>query len=169
MATRLFESYPKTDYDNPEAALANMVAVLSGYTEAIVREVTSPETGLQRKSVFPPRIAEIVKACEAIVVRDATRKRFQEWGKPDEKLALGPPPHERPTREQLLKKFGGSLLPKDFGKSVEEIARARAKEKAALEPQAPSWKAITENYAANPQRLANLISEPGKRRSLRQP
>jgi hypothetical protein len=168
MATNLFRAYPKTDYDDPQGALANMIVVLSGYSDAIVREVTSMETGLQRTSIFPPRIAEIVKACEAIAARDAKRKRFEEWGKPKEQLALGPPPHERPTREELLAKHGGSLLPKNFGKSREEIVRAEAREKAALEPQAVPWGDVIKHYHENPQRLEHLVCEAGSRRSLRQ-
>ena len=168
MATNLFRAYPKTDYDDPDAALANMIVVLSSYTDAIIREVTSLETGLQRKSIFPPRIAEIVKACETIAARDAQRKRFEEWGKPKEQMALGPPPHERPTREELLAKHGGSLLPKSFGKTPEEIELARKREKEALEPQAVPWAPLIEHYHDHPQRLANLTGEIGTRRSLRQ-
>jgi hypothetical protein len=136
-----------------------MVAVLNGYSEDRPRGHLA-ETGL-RKSVFPPRLAEIVAACEAIAARDANRKRYQEWESPrswrwDRRRTSDP----RAVAEEVRRLAAAEELRQDAGGDREG--------EAALEPQAPSWKAITENYAANPQRLANLISEPGKQES-RQP
>lgn len=109
---RLFEAYPASDYDNPKAALAQMVTVLSGYSLGIVRYVTSPENGLQRTCKFPPRIAEIVEACEKAADRINRFDRMRMFGQ--QRLIerdLGP----KLTREELLARYGGSLLPADFG------------------------------------------------------
>lgn len=87
MIDRLFRSYPKTDYDDPEYARASMLVVLKRFPEDVVAELTSPETGLQRTCKFPPRLAELVCAGEEILARRAKHERYRNWGKnyPDSK------------------------------------------------------------------------------------
>lgn len=43
--------------------------VLERYPDAVIRDVTSPLTGVQRRCKFPPSIAEVVEACDAEVAR----------------------------------------------------------------------------------------------------
>jgi hypothetical protein len=38
--------------------------VLSDFSDAVVSYVTSPRTGIQRRSKWPPTISEVVSACE---------------------------------------------------------------------------------------------------------
>lgn len=90
-----------------------METVLSAYPIEVVREVTSVETGLQRTCTFPPRTAEIVKACDALVARDLRYSRFRNWGKREPEPDLGP----RMTKEELEERYGGSILPPGFGES----------------------------------------------------
>jgi hypothetical protein len=40
-------------------------AILSEFPDEIVIHVTSPQTGLQRRSKWPPSISEVLEACEA--------------------------------------------------------------------------------------------------------
>lgn len=61
----LMGSYRKTDYQNPEAFIATLVAILEEYPPEIVEYVTDPKTGLQRRLKFPPTSAEVVEACAA--------------------------------------------------------------------------------------------------------
>lgn len=50
--------------------------VLEGYSDAIISEVTDPRTGIQRRSKFPPTIAEVVEACTEEVARAERIKKF---------------------------------------------------------------------------------------------
>lgn len=61
----LMGSYRKTDYQNPEAFIATLVAILEEYPPEIVAYVTDPKTGLQRRCKWPPTPAEVVEACAA--------------------------------------------------------------------------------------------------------
>lgn len=154
-ATKLFDRYPSSDYDHPKEALAAMVTVLSAYSLGIVRFVTSDETGLQRTCTFPPRLAEIVKACDAAAATIDRANRFANWGRRTEPVPIRGP---RPTLDELKAKYGGSLLPPDFGKEPGET-----------KPPTPAlpFEKVIPHYAENPQRLENLTREQGTRRSLR--
>lgn len=111
-AKKLFQRYPTSDYDNPKEALAAMVTALNGYSLGIVRFVTSDETGLQRTCTFPPRMAEIIKACGEAAAKLESINRFENWGRRTEPpLVRGP----RPSMEEIEVRFGGRLLPEGFG------------------------------------------------------
>jgi hypothetical protein len=156
-AKHLFQSYPRTDYDDPDGALASFITVLSGYSVAIMREATSVETGIQRVSKFPPRISELVEFCDKLVARLANYERLKNWGEETlrerQQLALEDRSH-RLTLEQLKAKHGGSLLPEGFGKDPE-----KSKEWAP----APKWKEIVEHYQQHPERMQRLLGELGTR------
>lgn len=155
-ATRLFDRYPTSDYDHPKEALAAMVTVLSAYSLGIVQFVTSDETGLQRTCTFPPRLAEIVKACDEAAAKLDRLNRFANFGRRNEPALIRQGP--RPTLEQLKARYGGSLLPPDFGKEPSEI-----------KPPTPAlpFEKVIPHYAENPQRLENLTGAIGTRKSLR--
>lgn len=133
-----------------------MVTVLSDYSLGIVRFVTSDETGLQRSCTFPPRIAEIVKACDEAAAKLDRLNRFANFGRRNEAPLIEHGP--RPTLDELKARYGGSLLPADFGKEPSELKPPAP---------APTWDAIAEHYAENPQRIEGLTREQGTRRSLR--
>lgn len=60
----LFSAYRKDDFADPEGFVAQLGVVLSDFPAEIVEYVTSPRTGLQRRSKWPPTINEILEACE---------------------------------------------------------------------------------------------------------
>ena len=70
----LLSAYRRDDYSDPDAFVAQLGTVLTGYSEPVIMHVTSPQTGLQRTCKFPPSIAEVVEACEAEATRDHRRR-----------------------------------------------------------------------------------------------
>jgi hypothetical protein len=60
----LFSAYRSADYADPEGFVAQLGTVLSDFPDEIVTYVTSPRTGLQRRSKWPPTINEVLEACE---------------------------------------------------------------------------------------------------------
>jgi hypothetical protein len=61
----LFSAYRRDDFADPEGFVAQLGIILSEFPEEVVVYVTSPLTGLQRRSKWPPSISEVVEACEA--------------------------------------------------------------------------------------------------------
>jgi hypothetical protein len=61
----LFSAYRRDDFAAPEGFVAQLGIILSEFPEEVVVHVTSPLTGLQRRSKWPPSISEVVAACEA--------------------------------------------------------------------------------------------------------
>ncbi len=60
----LFSAYRKADYADPEGFVTQLGIILSDYPPEVVRYVTDPLTGIQRRLKWPPSIAEIIEACE---------------------------------------------------------------------------------------------------------
>src|SRR4051812_28055790 len=60
----LFSAFRRDDFANPEGFVTQLGVVLSDYPEEVIRYVTDPRTGLQRKLKFPPSIAEVIEACD---------------------------------------------------------------------------------------------------------
>lgn len=60
----LFSAYRRDDFADPEGFVTQLGAILSDFPEEVVIYVTSPRTGMQRRSKWPPTISEIVTACE---------------------------------------------------------------------------------------------------------
>lgn len=86
----LFSAYRKDDFADPEGFVTQLGAILCDFPEDVVNYVTSPKTGIQRRSKWPPAISEILEACESH--RDfLTRVRTE---KPV--VAVRLPPPERP-------------------------------------------------------------------------
>lgn len=139
-----------------------MVTVLMGYSFPIVNEVTRPESGLQRTCKFPPRIAEIVEACDAIAARVARFSRYQNWGKETIAARLEGPAVPKPTAEEMAAKYGPN-----FG-----IRDPEERTTAGFTPnsgQALPFNEIAEHYASHPDRMKHLTEAPGRRKSLRVP
>lgn len=61
----LFSAYRRDDFADPEGFVAQLGTILSEFPDEVVVHVTSPLTGLQRRSKWPPSISEVVEACEA--------------------------------------------------------------------------------------------------------
>lgn len=131
-----------------------MLTVLSAYSPEIVREVTSPETGLQRTCKFPPRVAELVQACDALVARNLRHSRFRDWGLRDPDPA---PTEPKLTKEQLLARYGGSILPPGFGET-------KLREPSGFKTgQALFGDKLAEHYQGN-DKAKHLTVEQGRRR-----
>jgi hypothetical protein len=60
----LFSAYRKDDFSDPEGFVTQLGAILCDFEEDVVAYVTSPKTGIQRRSKWPPSISEILEACE---------------------------------------------------------------------------------------------------------
>lgn len=131
MVGRLFSAYPKNDYEDPDAALLAMVKVLSAYPLSVVNRLTNEglSEALQLKHKFPPRLAEIKEAAEAIMsnrVKEVQLKErlTQQRAETAERMA---PRGDRPTYAQLLEKYGPNFgIDPDGGarKAVEKTFRA---------------------------------------------
>ena len=60
----LFSAYRRDDFSDPEGFVAQLGTILTDFPEEVVNYVTSPKTGLQRRSKWPPTISEVLSACE---------------------------------------------------------------------------------------------------------
>lgn len=76
----IFSAYRRDDFADPDGFAVQLGAVLEQYPDDVIRFVTSPRTGIQRKAKFPPTIAEIVEMCDAEVARIARIKKFNDMG-----------------------------------------------------------------------------------------
>lgn len=59
----LFSAYRRDDFADPEGFVAQLGVILCQYPEEVVTYITSPLTGIQRRSKWPPTISEVVDAC----------------------------------------------------------------------------------------------------------
>jgi hypothetical protein len=141
----LFLAYPRNDYDEPDGALATYVSVLEDYSDAIVAFVTSPKTGVQRRIKFPPRVAELVEACDEAAAALERSRRYANWGCNNVKAIEGPQ-EPKPSHDEMIAKYGPN-----FGLGFVDSARV-----AASPVPAPTWDRIAETYAADPSRIRAL-------------
>lgn len=51
-------------YADPDGFMVQLGAILEQYPDEVVMYVSSPLTGVQRRSKWPPAISEIVEACD---------------------------------------------------------------------------------------------------------
>lgn len=89
-AKLLFGSYRKDDFADPDNFLLQLGMILERYPDHIVEYVTSPLTGIQRKSEFPPSIARVVEACDAETARQIRLRKYRELG-PYQRIPRPPP------------------------------------------------------------------------------
>jgi hypothetical protein len=142
-------AYPTTDYEEPTGALKSYVSVLEDYSDAIIRFVTSPKTGLQRRSKFAPRLAELVTACDEAAAYIAKVDRFQNWGSQNEQLAIEGPQEPKLTEAELKAKYGPNW-------GIDQTDGAVARQSAPV----PTWNEIAEAYGKDPSRLKALTETP---------
>lgn len=99
----VLSAYRRDDYADPVGFVTQLGVVLETYPRWIVQYVTDPKTGIQRKSTFPPSLAEVVKACEELY---APTRYAREWDaraqtQPAERAAL-PAPKARAPRGRIV-------------------------------------------------------------------
>lgn len=76
LARQVLGSYRRDDFADPESFLLQLGMVLERYDDVVIREATSPITGIQRTCKFPPSIAEVVEFCDEL----RRRKNFKgDW------------------------------------------------------------------------------------------
>jgi hypothetical protein len=101
----LFSAYRADQYADPDGFMTSLGMVLEQYSDEVVLYVTNPRTGVQRRSVWPPSIAEVVSACDARHAELHRRKRYENWGRNNNQQLEGPK-LKRPSHEELIEKFG---------------------------------------------------------------
>jgi hypothetical protein len=128
-AQQILSSYRRDDFADADGYAVQLAIVLERYDDAIIREVTSPITGIQRTCKFPPSIAEFVEFIDEHVRRSTYAGQF-----------------DARTREQLRKRAEAEALekaePLEYRRKVAE--RILAEYKAAVmpetKPQEQKWK-----------------------------
>jgi hypothetical protein len=101
----LFGAYRADQYADPDGFMVLLGMVLEQYSGEIVVYVTDPRTGVQRGSVFPPSIAEVVSACDARNAELQRIERYNNWGRNNDRK-LESPRGNRPSYKELIAKYG---------------------------------------------------------------
>lgn len=140
----LFSAYRTDQYPDPDGYMTSLGAVLEQYPDDVICYVTDPRTGIQRRSKWPPTISEIVEALDERCSELKRAERYRDWGVG----MIEAPKEERPTREDLIAKYG-----KGWGLTgAPDPAAVPAK------PQAPSWDDIAGHYSADPALMERLVT-----------
>ena len=101
----LFCAYRAYQYPDPDGFMVQLGMVLEQYSDEIVVYVTDPRTGVQRRSVWPPSIAEVVSACDARNAELQRIERYNNWGRNNDRK-LESPRGNRPSYKELIAKYG---------------------------------------------------------------
>lgn len=109
-AQKLLGCFRQGDANDPVVYGSAIAAVLSQYSREVVEYVCHPFTGLPgNSSVWMPGVCEVKAACEQRAVWEAKVERYRKWGKAAieaQTIAIAGPKEVRPTREELLEKYG---------------------------------------------------------------
>ena len=89
----LFSAYRRDDFADPEGFVAQLGVILCDFSEGVVTYVTSPKTGLQRRSKWPPTISEVLEACEG---HQLHLERLRKPRPVFERRLPAPPPQDLP-------------------------------------------------------------------------
>jgi hypothetical protein len=95
----LFGSYRRGDANDPDAYVAAIAAVLSGYETDLIREVTDPRTGIcttEKYMSFMPNAGELKVYCEGVAARRERVRRLGALPPPDFSRARLAPPQPAP-------------------------------------------------------------------------
>jgi hypothetical protein len=77
-ARAILSSYRRDDFADPDGFLVQAGMVLERYPDEIIRQVSSPITGIQRTCKWPPSIAELVEFCNDAQRRATFTARWDE-------------------------------------------------------------------------------------------
>lgn len=104
-ARLLLGQFRRGEANDPATFVTSVAAILSRYPDGIVLHVTDPRTGLASKGDWLPTIHEIVVECERLAEQE---HRIKERARRDQETVSrrNNPPHKRPTKEEMLKKYG---------------------------------------------------------------
>jgi hypothetical protein len=115
----VLSSYRRDDFANPDGYAVQLAMVLERYPDEIVREATSPITGIQRTCKFPPSLAEFVQFC------DELRRRASwttQWDARSEKQLAERDEFDAMTKEECLERR--RQVAERFRKQVAETFKA---------------------------------------------
>jgi hypothetical protein len=101
----LFSAYRTEQYADPDGFMVSLGIVLEQYCDEVVLYVTNPRTGIQRRSIWPPSIAEVVRACDARQAELHRIERYKNWGRNNDPKLEGPKVN-KPSYDELIAKFG---------------------------------------------------------------
>lgn len=149
-AKLLFDSYRRTDANNPEVYVRAIAAVLAGYDEAVIGAATSPADGIQTQLAWPPNPAELKAVCERLA-RRAQRRAGEALPpgfvpKPYSKYYRPPPTGMAPPTAADRARVGAAL------------AAFTAALKPVPEPERPKWRPPTDQELYS--RYGRTIAEP---------
>lgn len=122
----LFSAYRSADFADPEGFVLQLGMVLEEYADEVIIAVTHPRTGLQRRSKFPPSIAEVVEACNTEAVAVATRAKYAAMT-PVPRLAA--PPGDRCSYHEMTMNHGRPIGRFEAGTRYEQFAGRRVEGK----------------------------------------
>ena len=147
-ARLLLGCYRTGDANDPETYVAAIAAVLAGYPEHVITEVTHPVTGLPTRLTWLPTVKEVFDACQAAVysadqarIRDKRIAEQLAARAEEDRLRAG----RRLTVDELKAKYGGEKW------GLSEPPRKPP------EP-APSWAEVTRQMQDDPTRLQRLLN-----------
>lgn len=60
--------------------MAALGRALVRYPDEVIIHVTSPETGIQRRSKWPPSFSDVIDACDQYAAELEKKRRFENWG-----------------------------------------------------------------------------------------
>jgi len=68
-ARMIFSAYRRDDFADADGFVLQVAMVLERYPDPVIREVSSPITGIQRRLKYPPSLAELVDECDHVAER----------------------------------------------------------------------------------------------------
>jgi hypothetical protein len=92
-------AYRRDEFADAESFILQLSCILDGFPDKAIEAVCSPRTGIQRRSKFPPSLAEIATACEQEAERLARVAKFAAMSKSQ---PLPSPPAGPGSRANLL-------------------------------------------------------------------
>jgi hypothetical protein len=96
-AALVVSCYRNTEVVDPDIFLQTAAAVMTCYSEEIVREAFDPRTGMQTRQKWLPTVSEIREACEKVAGEHANRQRREMLNR--HRVLLDTPEGLRPEAE----------------------------------------------------------------------
>ena len=108
-AQKLLGCFRQGDANDPVVYGSAIAAVLSEYPREVVMYVCHPFTGLPSTNTFMPSVFEVKAACDERSSWLAKLEKHRNWGNSTieaRKVAIAVPKEVRPTRAELIEKYG---------------------------------------------------------------
>jgi len=115
---RIFSAYRRDDFADSEGFANQLGTLLNAYSDSVIAAVTSPISGIQTRSKFPPQLAEIKEACEQEAAYE--HRQQKRAALPDVNLARLPAPGKQPGHRAKL------FVPATNRRYAEMVERTKA-------------------------------------------